>query len=290
MPRRQRLRKPRRLGARNREIAQSRQEPQGLPAEDPGEEGQSATRTAEDIEPITLEEILEQTKFDLAHERLLSKRAVENATSGDPSLRGMAAREVARVRHPVALAILLHLARDSAPEVRKQALESMLDRDDLAAFPLFAEALADEDVWVRLTAVRGIYNNTDEENSIALLIEALEDKAAAVRRRAATCLGWADATESVPNLAQLLYDPDPGVRKAAVGALGDLKRQGAIPSLIEALEDDDQGVREGARQALENLANATIRPAGGSLPSHRGSAKADWESWWAANRGKHRLE
>jgi hypothetical protein len=89
-----------------------------------------------------------------------------------------------------------------------------------------------------------------------VLIQALEDEAAAMRKAAAEALGEVGPEEEgvVPALAQALGDEDEDVRWAAAEALEAIGPQAAeaVPALMQALEDEDNSVtvRRAAAQAL----------------------------------------
>jgi len=70
-------------------------------------------------------------------------------------------------------------------------------------------------------------------------------------------------------------------RSLAIEALGETREPAAVPALIRLLGDPDSDVATAVRGALTAI---TRQDFGGS------SATAKWQTWWDANRERHRLE
>ncbi|GGU05479.1 fumarate reductase/succinate dehydrogenase flavoprotein subunit [Streptomyces violascens] len=142
------------------------------------------------------------------------------------------------------------------PAVRTAALE-VLRALRLAEAPVYAAALADADLEVRIHAVRGL-----------VAVDAVEELAAAAADparevRVAVARGIAAVHAPVPEpLGPLLADPDPLVRGAALAALA---ATGCPPAYAEraatALSDPAWQARAGAAAALKAAAPAEAVPA-----------------------------
>jgi HEAT repeat protein len=136
------------------------------------------------------------------------------------------------------------------------ALSAMLPLAEKAADPLLRVEAA--------RAVAGI----DPKNKTALpmLIGALKDKSARVRKRAAECLGdlGPGGKSAVPDLVKAVKDSDPTVSWAATDALGQIgpEAEPAVPTLVGALED--VGTRGAAVDALGQI-GPKARAAGPAL-------------------------
>jgi HEAT repeat protein len=88
-----------------------------------------------------------------------------------------------------------------------------------------------------------------------MLVEALKDRSAKVRKRAAECLGdlGPRAKSAVVALVQTISDSDPTVTWGAIDALGQIgpDAESAVPALVEALKD--AGARGAAIDALGQI-------------------------------------
>ncbi|KAA8883090.1 fumarate reductase/succinate dehydrogenase flavoprotein subunit [Nocardia colli] len=115
-----------------------------------------------------------------------------------------------------------------------------------------ASYLADDDSGVRVAALSVLTENTPE-GFAAVLVEALDDSAAAVRRAAAASLR--ELVEVLPGatgLAARLGSPDALVRATVIDLLRAL-RAGSAPQYAAALADSDHRVRIEAVRALVSL-------------------------------------
>ncbi|TET32566.1 MAG: HEAT repeat domain-containing protein [Planctomycetota bacterium] len=204
--------------------------------------------------------LLDKTNFRLSTHKETFRQAIHNLIykPNNRVARLNAARLLSQIPGENPLSILIRLAQDECEKTRAEAVGILASRRnvDLA---VFARALKDENVRVRLAAVKGIYRKNGKK-STELLLDALADEHAAVRRRAVLCLGWRREPGTALRIAALLKNGDVSVRKAAAGALGSIKEKSAVELLIEAVGDEDAEVRKMAHKALEKIT-------GRSLPS-----------------------
>jgi HEAT repeat protein len=90
-------------------------------------------------------------------------------------------------------------------------------------------------------------------NAVDLLLQALQDPAAAVRAKAAESIGDLAATVAAPALVIALNDEDSQVRANAARALGQLGVKEAVSQLLAALADSASEVRSRVAEALGDL-------------------------------------
>ncbi|MGW8327029.1 fumarate reductase/succinate dehydrogenase flavoprotein subunit [Streptomyces sp. NPDC055897] len=210
----------------------------------------------------------------------------------DPAIRAAAVATLGETVPSGAGPALAARLRDSAPQVRSaaaaalrelvevlpaqpelgQALRAALDVPDAAVrtaalevlralrlgeAPVYAAALADADIEVRLHAVRGLVS----VDAVGDLASAAADPAREVRVAVARGLAAVRAPAPAP-LAPLLVDPDPLVKAAAFAALAST---GCPPACTgpatRALTDTAWQVRAGAAAALRAAAPAEAVPA-----------------------------
>ena len=117
----------------------------------------------------------------------------------------------------------------------------------------WSEALSDDDVSVRRSAVRQLAGMRDDEVA-ARLIAALQDEDSGVRSSAAGALGEIRDDSAVDPLIELLDDPEFYVRLSAVRALNNIGDKRAVPALDQvARNDDEERVRDVAAVAVLTL-------------------------------------
>jgi hypothetical protein len=119
--------------------------------------------------------------------------------------------------------------------------------------------------------------------SVADLVDALATPDLPLRRaalRALAAVGTMNTAATVEALRPHLLPGVPGQqRRVVVEALAGMRAKPIVPILLELLRDDDARV---VRTASRGLVDATGRSFGADLPA--------WESWWAAHRGRSRIE
>ena len=98
--------------------------------------------------------------------------------------------------------------------------------------------------------------------AINLLIAALQDSNAQVRRLAAAALGTTGSAVVVPSLCQaLIEDSSIAVRRTAGDALSDIGDASAAAAMTQALSDGNKLVRWRAARFLNDLGTAESLPA-----------------------------
>ncbi|MFD0363410.1 fumarate reductase/succinate dehydrogenase flavoprotein subunit [Nocardia sp. GCM10030253] len=112
--------------------------------------------------------------------------------------------------------------------------------------------LSDEDAGVRVAALAVLTENTPD-GFASILVEALDDAAASVRRAATASLReLVEVLPAADGLADRLDSPDPVVRATVIDLLRAL-RSGSGPQFTAALSDSDHRVRIEAVRALVSL-------------------------------------
>jgi HEAT repeat protein len=119
--------------------------------------------------------------------------------------------------------------------------------------------LGDEQAPVRLAAAEALRGMADAE-TVAALLDSLQDADPLLRRSVATALGQVGAKEAVVPLIARLRDSNASVRLSAADALGSIADQRALAPLIVVLADDDPWVRVAAATALGRLGDDQAAP------------------------------
>jgi HEAT repeat protein len=138
-------------------------------------------------------------------------------------------------REPVVAATLRELGQEALPGCL-QALQN------------------DGKVWGAIRALK------ESGTAVApLLVAALEDRNATIRRNAAYALGRIGGSLSVESLIVALSDPDSAVRSAVARAIGELGHEAgprSVEPLTNALTDREAPVRSAAAEALGRVGDA----------------------------------
>jgi HEAT repeat protein len=196
-------------------------------------------------ETLSSEAVLKQARADLRHP--------------DPRVRILAIRYYLEKSYPsIPLSLLQEILSDRDPDVRAQALRSLIKFRSPVVSPLLKKYLKDSDSRVRIAALRGMFQ-FQEKIDLNIFIQFLSDESTWVRRKVATLLGWAQIEGALPILKELSRDVHSMVRRAALFSLATLYPDESENLLIEAMTDPDPELRKWAKTTLENLL---------TMPSH----------------------
>jgi HEAT repeat protein len=184
----------------------------------------------------------------------------------NPELRRTAAQSLGKIASKEAVPALVASLQDPDAGVRRNAAWALgmigeesvgLDRSPLG--PL----LFDPDPGVREASAIALGQTGDTQTGIELLAERLQEPTAASdsKRLAAAALGAMEAPSALVALTKLLQDRDPQVRRAAVAALGEIADQQSVRPLGELLKKDpDAGVRIEAAFRLGKFGGKAAEP------------------------------
>ncbi len=190
-------------------------------------------------EPLSSETILKQAKADLKHP--------------DPKVRIFAIEYYLEKSYPsIPMSLLQEILSDRDPEVRVQALRSLIKFRSPIVSPFLKKYLKDSDPKVRIAALRGMFQY-QEKIDLNLFLQFLSDESSWVRRKVATLLGWTQMEGALPILMELSRDQDSMVRKAALLSLATLYPDESQSRLMEAMADSDPGLRKWVKMSLEKI-------------------------------------
>lgn len=140
------------------------------------------------------------------------------------------------------------------PELRIAAANTLARLGEANAVPSLVDALEDPDPRVRHRACHACGSLADPR-AVPALTERLDDHPR-VRHAAANALGSIGTDQSLAPLIDLLEDGDPSVRRIAAGALGKASNARPVEPLVYVLADDNEAVRKAAvYSVIELLSN-----------------------------------
>ena len=201
-------------------------------------------------ETFSSEAVLKQAKADLKHP--------------DPQVRILAIRYYLEKSYPsIPLSLLQEILSDRDPDVRAQALRSLIKFRSPIISPLLKKYLKDRDSRVRIAALRGMFQY-QERVDLNIFLQFLSDESTWVRRKVATLLGWSQIEGALPILKELSRDVHSMVRRAALFSLATLYPDEGENLLIEAMTDPDPDLRKWAKTTLEKI---LARPSKGKTAS-----------------------
>ncbi|MEO0540462.1 MAG: HEAT repeat domain-containing protein [Cyanobacteria bacterium P01_A01_bin.105] len=156
----------------------------------------------------------------------------------DAMVRGAAVAALARMGEVAVPELIKILGKEATPEATKGLAAWALAFVGAEAETLLRQSLETENVGVRAAVIRAFAKVTKENplpHNFQILIEALDDRAAAVRAAAAATLGELAHQPAVPALISLLTAADWETQKAAALALMKIGDEDAIAPLQAAL-------------------------------------------------------
>lgn len=148
--------------------------------------------------------------------------------------------------------------------IGEKELEGAKKIDQLADFAAIEKLFLASQWQQRLLAVQELSRLDISQSPVAinLLIAALQDSNAQVRRLAAAALGTTGSAVVVPSLCQaLVEDSSIAVRRTAGDALSDIGDASAAAAMTQALSDGNKLVRWRAARFLNDLGTAESLPA-----------------------------
>ena len=190
-------------------------------------------------EALSSEAVLKQAKADLRHP--------------DPQVRILAIRYYLEKSYPsIPLSLLQEILSDRDPDVRSQALRSLIKFRSPIVPPLLRKYLKDTDPRVRIAALRGMFQY-QERIDLNIFLQFLSDESSWVRRKVATLLGWTQIEGALPILMEMSRDEDSMVRRAALLSLTTLYPDESKDRLLEAMADSDPDLRKWVKVSLEKI-------------------------------------
>jgi HEAT repeat protein len=187
------------------------------------------------------------------------KQAKADLKNPDPKVRILATKYYLEKSYPsIPLSVLQEILSDQDPNVRVEALQSLIKFRGSIVSPLLKKYLKDNDPRVRIAALRGMFRYQEKIDS-NILLQCLSDESTWVRRKVATLLGWTQTEGSLAVLVELSKDRDPMVRRAALFSLTTLYPDESEDRLMEAMTDSDQGLRDWVKMTLEKIAATPLK-------------------------------
>jgi HEAT repeat protein len=161
------------------------------------------------------------------------------------------------------VSLLLELLHDEAPEMRRTAAESLGKVGDPQAADSMLSLKHDPAIMVREASVlaMGRLKHTANDETVGVLIQALEDADESVRQAAAVAIGEIQpGPQLLEPVVGLLRSSDATIRRAAVRALLQVDSSQWVPALVAAGHDSDAEVRQGIVALVGEWGGAAVSP------------------------------
>ncbi len=214
------------------------------------------------------------------------KPFIEAMKSEYPDVRIFAAKELAKMKDPAIVDVLINAISDEREEVRIEVVQTLGEIGDERAVKPLIGTLDDESPVVREKAARALgklgkseaeeslisslQNNTNlsivcaiieslgqigDPRAVESLVGLLTHKESQIRECTAAALGKIRDNRSVVPLIAALNDEQERVRWYAADSLGKIGDLSSVDSLIKLLSDTSARVRESAVTALRQMGN-----------------------------------
>jgi hypothetical protein len=197
--------------------------------------------------------------FETGSDRAIFEKIAGDLLDNEMEIKILAASELGKIGNRAAVPVLYEAVKFDNPYLTSEIINSLINLEDPKSVSLFRETVTDPSYRVRMVSLRGLYKLGEEKETALLLIDALRDEHPAVRKTAATFIGWKDYPDAVPGLVQTLQDKDETVRKAAVTALANIKEPAAVLPLMRVLADKSLEIREKALEAIKMITGEDIK-------------------------------
>jgi len=138
-------------------------------------------------------------------------------------------------------------------EVRRRAIESMAYSSEEAMAEVIADAYADDDRRMRVSAVFAMGRSADPRWKSTVLRE-LTNPNPEMRYEAARACGALEVEEAIPYLRNLIYDNDRDIQEVSIWSLGQIGGAEARRILEDCYEEADEILCEVIEDALGELA------------------------------------
>jgi len=138
-------------------------------------------------------------------------------------------------------------------EVRRRAIESMAYSSEEAMAEVIADAYADDDWRMRVSAVFAMGRSADPRWKSTVLREVTNPNPE-MRYEAARACGALEVEEAIPYLRNLVYDNDRDIQEVSIWSLGQIGGAEARRILEDCYEEADEILCEVIEDALGELA------------------------------------
>jgi hypothetical protein len=223
------------------------------------------------------------SSFDDKSKQVIFEKLVGDLLASDPEVRRNAAARLGELKTSAVFGVLRAALFDPENKVRAAALNSLALLGDDSPPELFRRYTNSTQHHLRLAALRGLARAKDPKDDPTLLA-ALEDAHPAVRKAAATYLGWRETRGVTRALISALHDEEKEVRAAAASSLGNLRKDRAVLSLIRILLDPDADVRTAAKTAIESTLGEKIDVDIEAESEARRRRIEELKEWWKGAR------
>lgn len=171
----------------------------------------------------------------------------------DAEVRRAAADALGRMKHPMAIDVLVIALDDLDGDVRRAAIYALGNFDHARVpAPPIRRMLENADSEIRAHAVQMLAEMRDRP-AISAIMRLLSDEQDEVRSSALQALNELEAPIPDEMLARALTDRSTDVRESAAHLAGERQIIGVVPQLVRMLDDRSSGVRESAAHALTEM-------------------------------------
>ena len=180
------------------------------------------------------------------------RRLIALLDDRDAKVRRTAAEGLGKLRNRNATdALIRHLEKDEAPDVRVAAATALGNTGDPAAISPLLNLLKADDIYVRQAADAALASIRPSD--IGALSKELRDESPKVRSEAVQRLGASRNPNVVPELIRMLVDDEPQVADTAASALASFRDPESLSRMVPALDDPSPRIRQGIASALGNM-------------------------------------
>lgn len=217
----------------------------------------------EEVNTKQLETENEQLKLEVAQKsiKLLEiwtdktdpKPFIEAIKSEYPDVRIFAAKELAKMKDPAIVDVLIDAISDEQEEVRIEVVQTLGEIGDERAIKPLIGTLEDESLIVREKAARALGKVGKSEAEESLIAALQNNTSLSIVCAGIESLGQIGDARAVEPLIGLLTHKESQIRECTAAALGKIRDKRSVVPLITALNDEQERVRWYAADSLGKI-------------------------------------
>ncbi|MEP9412364.1 MAG: HEAT repeat domain-containing protein [Candidatus Brocadia sp.] len=191
--------------------------------------------------------------LEIRPDKMDPKPLLEAIKSEYPEVRIFAAKELAKIKNPSVIDVLINAISDKEEEVRIVVVQALGEIGDEGAVTPLINTLNDESMIVSERAAKSL-GQLGKKEAVGPLISALNNNSnLSIVCSIIEALGQIGDTRSVEPLITFLTHKEPKVRECAAASLGKLRDARAVEPLIAVLNDGQERVRWYAADSLGKI-------------------------------------
>ncbi|MBF0252337.1 MAG: HEAT repeat domain-containing protein [Candidatus Omnitrophica bacterium] len=241
-----------------------------------------------DSNPGYFDKMFSGITFNSKIEKVQAEIYVKDFMSKISSVREKALTQLKKMPKEISSKILISLLKEKNDVLQLgELLNTIASMNDDCSLDrkIFTEYLENENLSIRMAALRGIVKYKDDE-SFDILSKFAKNDVAEIRRQALNLLYWTYGNKCISMVMMHLHDIDNNVRMTAMQIASSIKIITAVSPLITYLSDPSIEIQKSANEALKKITNKDFEFNAKDSEKNKKEAIEQWRFWWRDNQVK----